>query len=490
MAVRADGLDKFLTTNREQFQNEPALHLFRSFLRRCFNLARSAYDSDGSAAMPDGGDVLVKSLGVVSLAPLRSAVSEALRTGPQLPGLFDETGITDREKSRDEWREHTADNIRNALNSVEYGNLEDEEFVKFRLADNSIVINKKHPFVADHSRTKAEKKLLRSVAMVNFLSDIYALEAGVVPKTLDGIRHYRDRLMRFRAMQSRQSGTYIAQILLSAQHKSDATQEMETALADAFQYLGYTVDKKGGPGEPEGIASAVLYSASHAPSESEPRPPLYRFTFDAKSTKHGQAKTGNLNLDGIKEHQKRYEANYALVVAPDFQDGAVTTRCQQQGVTPVRASDIGKLLEYTAEYGAIPLDLMRCMFELRDPNAVSDWVGNLKAELKSTRRLTIDIFLGALNCLRGKVPDILGAELVSFICRDQLGAATVRDSDVLSLVRGLAILVPDLVGVTDNDKIIVNAAPDRVADAIRSQLEQLPGSSDVMGSDAMAPGAP
>ncbi len=434
--------------------------------------------------MPDGGDVLVKSLGVVSLAPLRSAVSEALRTGPQLPGLFDETGITDREKSRDEWHENTADNIRNALNSVEYGNLEDEEFVKFRLADNSIVINKKHPFVADHSRTKAEKKLLRSVAMVNFLSDIYALEAGVVPTTLDDIRHYRDRLMRFRAMQNRQSGTYIAQILLATQHKSSTTKEMEAVLADAFRYLGYHVDRKGGAGEPEGIASALLYSVPYAPSENEPRPPLYRFTFDAKSTKHDRAKTGNLSLDGIKEHQKRYEADYALVVAPDFQDGAAVTRCEQQGMTPVRASDIGKLLEYTAEHGAIPLDCLRSMFELHDPDAVSDWVSALKAELKSTRRLTIDIFLKALNHLRGKVPDALSAGLISYTCREQLGAVTVQKSDVLNLVRGLAILVPDLVGVDDNDEIIVNAAPDRVADAIRSQLEQMHGSAGAMGSSA------
>ncbi|MCY4326008.1 MAG: hypothetical protein OXC53_00240, partial [Rhodobacteraceae bacterium] len=458
--------------------------VFRAFLRRCFNQARSAYDSDNRAALPDGGDVLVKSLGVVSLAPLRSAVLEALETGPQLPGLFDESDITDRKKSRDEWHENTADNIRNALNSVKYGKYEDDEFVKFRLSDNSIVINKKHPFVAEHSRTKAEKKLMCSVAMVNYLADIYALEAGVMPETLDGIRNYRDRLMRIRAMQDRQSGVHIAQILLATQHKSSTTEEMEAVLADAFRYLGYHVDRKGGPGEPEGIASAVLYSTPRTPSEHERRPPLYRFTFDAKSTKHARAKTGNLSLDGIKEHQKRYEADYALVVAPDFQDGAAATRCEQQGITPVRASDIGKLLEYTAEQGAIPLDCLRSMFELHDPDAVSDWVRNLRAELESTRKLTIDIFLEALNRLRGKVSDVLSAELISYTCREELAAVTVQNSDVLDLVRGLAILVPDLIGVTDNEKIIVNAAPDRVADAIRSQLEQMHGSAGAMGSSA------
>ena len=195
MTVRADDLNRFLITNREQFKNSRELKIFRAFLRRCFNLARSAYDSDTNAEMPDGGDVLVRSLGVVSLAPLRSAVSEALRTQPQLPGMFDETGILDREKSRQNWHENTAENIRNALDSVRYENFKDDEFVKFRLSDNSIVVNRRHPFVAEHSRTKAEKELMRTIAMVSFLSDIYALETGVEPTKLDNIRQFRDRLM-------------------------------------------------------------------------------------------------------------------------------------------------------------------------------------------------------------------------------------------------------------------------------------------------------
>ncbi|MCY4302608.1 MAG: ATP-binding protein [Aestuariivita sp.] len=478
MAVRADGLDNFLTINRQQFRDDRALRVFRAFLRRCFNLARTEYNSDKNAEMPDGGDVLIKSVGPISLVPLRSAVTHALKNGPQLPGLFDETGITDREKSRADWHRNTANNITNTLQSVKYESLDGNEFVQFRLADNSIVINKKHPFVAEHFRGHAEKKLLRSVAMVNFLSDIYALEDGVVPKKLEDMRRYRDRLMRFHAMKDRQSGIHIAQILLATQHKSNAPGEMETVLAEALRYLGYNVDEKGGPGEPEGIASALLYSSSYAPSDDDPHPPLYKFTFDAKSTKYKQTKTGNLGLDGIQEHKERYSTDYALVVATDFGGSAVVTRCEQHGITPVRASDIGKLLEYTVEYGAIPLNKLVPMFKLRNPVEVSNWVNDLKADLEANRELTIDIFLKALKHLQGKVPDFLSAGLVSFTCRETLNAKTVQESDVLSLARGLAILVPDLIDLTDSEKIVVSAPPDRVAAAINSQLESLHESSE------------
>ena len=100
MTVRADGLNKFLTTDRERFLDTPEVRLFREFLHRAFNKARSAYDSDENSILPDGGDVLVQSLGVLSLNPLRSVVDMSLATQPPIPGLIDETGIKDRQKTR------------------------------------------------------------------------------------------------------------------------------------------------------------------------------------------------------------------------------------------------------------------------------------------------------------------------------------------------------------------------------------------------------
>nr|WP_314464328.1 ATP-binding protein [uncultured Novosphingobium sp.] len=483
MTVRADGLNAFLNTNREQFQDQKAIRIFRAFLRKAFNIARSSYDSDADAELPDGGDVLVRSLGVVSLAPLRSAVSEALRTQPPIPGLFDEDGIVDREQTRTDWRQNTADHIQNALGKVRYEKADDDSFVKFRINDSTIVVNKEHPFVAEHTRTKAEKELVRTIAMVNLLTDVYALEAGIEPAKVEAVRAYRDQLMRFRALQRRKSGTHIAKLLLSTQHKSGSSRELESVVADALRHIGFVVKELAKAGEPEGIASAYAFSAPHqpAPTDEDPNPPLYKVTYDAKSSKHPAAKTGNISLDGVQEHRERYGAQYALVIAPGFEEGAISVRCKQVGVTPMRAADLGRLLEYTVTYGAIPLDTLRGVFALHDPKAVTAWVSDLETSLKSKRKLTIDVFLSALNELRGKVPDALQASLISFTCRDRLGVATVRDEDVLRLVRGLQILVPDLVGLDDNERIIVNASAERVAAAVTAQLDKL--HVDVDGDD-------
>ncbi|MHB1735145.1 MAG: ATP-binding protein [Acidithiobacillus sp.] len=472
MAVRADGLNELLTTNREQFKERRETKVFRAFLRRVFNTARSYHDSDLNLEMPDGGDVLVKSLGVLSLSPLRNVVSETLRTQAALPGLFDESGITNREERRQSWRANTAESIQSALAQVKYEKASDDSFVKFRISDNTIVINKEHPFVIEHSRSKAEKELIRTVAMVSLLSDVYALDIGVEPALLKDIRSYRDKLLRFRAMQRRQSGISIAKILLQTQHDSGNSKRMETAVSDALRYLGFQVRDLAKPGEPEGIASAYPTPTETDPTDDSPDPPLYSFSFDAKSSKHDVASTGNIKLDGVVEHRERFKADYALVVAPGFSDGALTTRCDQQRVTPMKARDLGQLLEYTVEYGAISVTKLREIFKLHDPEKVSLWVSDLRGYLKESRRLTIDVFLKALEALKGQVPDVLSASTIALTCRRDLKVSSVKEADVIALVKGLSILIPDLVGITE-DKIIVNASAKRVAEAVAVQLEKL-----------------
>jgi hypothetical protein len=43
---------------------------------------------------------------------------------------------------------------------------------------------------------------------------------------------------------------------------------------------------------------------------------------------------------------------------------------------------------------------------------------------------------------------------------------------VVAIATGLSIAVPDLIGV-EGENIIVNASPDRVAETVKTQLEQL-----------------
>jgi hypothetical protein len=136
------------------------------------------------------------------------------------------------------------------------------------------------------------------------------------------------------------------------------------------------------------------------------------------------------------------------------------------------AADLGKLLEYTVEYGALPVTELRKVFDLYDPIAVSKWVSDFEGWLQKKRPLTLDIFLKALDNLKGQVPDVLPAGTLALECRRGLKAASVTDEHVIALARGLSILIPDLVGV-DGDKLVVNASAERVAAAVAKQLDNI-----------------
>ena len=90
--------------------------------------------------------------------------------------------------------------------------------------------------------------------MVSLLSDVYALDIGIDPLALQKIREYRDKLLRFRAMQQRRSGTYIAKLLLQMQNDSVNSKHLEAVLSDALRYLGFQVQDLAKPGEPEGVS--------------------------------------------------------------------------------------------------------------------------------------------------------------------------------------------------------------------------------------------
>ena len=475
MTVRCDGLNKLLTTDREKLKEGRELKIFRAFLRKVFNRARTHYDADENAALPDGGDVLVKSLGVISLNPLRNVVSETLKSTPPIPGLFEDDVEGDqdnREQLERDWWEKTSDNIRNAVKEIKYEKSEDDSFVRFRLSDSSIVINKEHPFVADHTRTKSEKELMRTIAMVDFLTDVYALDSGIRIELLKKIRGYRDKLLRYKAMERRASGTHIAELLRSTQHDSENSKHFEVIVGDALEYLGFRVRRLGNSGQPEGVASAYTLPTDRAPTDDDSAPPLYTFTYDAKSSKHPTASTGNLNLSGIANHRQKHEADHALVVAPGFQVGGVTPQCETLEITPMTGTDLGRLLELTFRHGAIPLATIRRLFKFHDPGKVTECIDTIESEIVDARKLTIDVFIRAIKSLEGKIPDVLQSGTIAKVCRDEIGVKKVVAKDVETLVRGLSILVSDLLAI-EGSNVVVNVSAERLANAIESQLEAI-----------------
>ena len=155
-------------------------------------------------------------------------------------------------------------------------------------------------------------------------------------------------------------------------------------------------------------------------------------------------------------------------MAPDFEGGALEKECTENRVTPMRAEDMGTLLLYTAQFGAIPLTKLREVFKFASPDAVAEWVKDLRIWLQQQRRLTFDVFIEALRQVEQDIPDTLAAAVLARECR-KLVQTEVTKFDILALARGLQIMVPDLVRV-DKEDIVISAHPNKLVDAVASQL--------------------
>jgi hypothetical protein len=466
MTVRADGLNDLLAVNREQFTDRKELRVFKAFLRACFNKMRTEWEKQDKWS--DSGKVIVESYGTLPLLSLKRLIEETLSEPKSYniySSLIDISGIHDLKEGLNEFQRATKNDAREVLKSIEFEELGPSAPLSlYSLKKRSILINRDHPFAKENSEDRAQKESLKDSILINFLIDGYTNDLGLEPTLLAEIRQKREGIARQLAKIRRRSGAQIASLLLEVSKHPDF-RALEILVGDALEYLGFEVTRMGGSGKPEGICRAKL------PPDANSGQLSYSFSYDAKSSQKGKAQTGNCNVAGLVRHRDDHGVNYILLVAPDFQEGVLDEECQSNQVTPMRASDLGKLLQLTAEYGAIPLTKIREVFDVWTPDKVSIWVSELETWLQRNRIISLGDFIATLRGLGDAFPEAVSVAVVADRCRQQTGKNIVV-KDILRLVGGLQIIVPDLVQV-EGDKIVINAHPNKLTDAVNSQIQKL-----------------
>jgi len=140
-------------------------------------------------------------------------------------------------------------------------------------------------------------------------------------------------------------------------HASKDPDAFECAVRDAFDFLGFDAVWYGGAGRTD-----VLLTASLGAQQ-------YRVVVDAKTTAHEAVGDQQIDWVTIDEHQDRYDADHAAVVAPAFRGSRVTARAQAS--RSVALIDVSTLTEVVRQHAAAPLglDAYRALF---DPNVGVD----------------------------------------------------------------------------------------------------------------------
>lgn len=469
--LRIDELNDAVSVNREGLLEGEKLDLVRAFLMACFNHVRTAYDAANRANWPDAGDILTDAWGTVPLAPLRSVIEQGLASG-EMPSFVTALDGDPTDAQRESWssvKEHSdvVSDVRFVARGAE------DVVVEYDVETREIVVNESHPFVREYASSHELRLLLRDQAMADLLTSAYMTQLGVDESLLDQVELYRDQLLRLLARLRRRTGFQIAELLeQAASHKKDKA--LEVILGDALEALGYVVERMGGSGKPEGLATAPISPKKTSQSSA------YSFTYDAKSSASKKVKTGNVGTGGLARHRDDYGANYILVVGPDFEDGALQQECEQQEITPMKATDLGRLLVATTQHGPLSLEDLEPMFALRDPAAVTSYVHDFLATLSEKAVLSYDQILDSLESIGFDSPDMLTCSVIAKNIRDSTGSPEFPTKlDVSNVLKGMQILTPQLIRV-QNDNVFLGARPDTFRSALLAQVARLP---KVFGSE-------
>jgi hypothetical protein len=467
--VRIDGLDARMSVNRESIADSDELNIVRALLKKLFNKARVAHDAATQAGWPDAGAVLTEKWGSVPLEPLRRVVSDRLAGTPA--AFVDISNVKDMPSEQQQWRgSSTSDVIRDV--AIEEG-AKDGRLVKYDLATRRIVINRSHPFVREHGANQEQLRLLRDAAIVELLTDAFMADLGIPDDRLKEISDYRERAYRLVAQVGRKSAAQIAAMLLET---TNHIKGFERIVGDALEHIGFSVERLGASGEPEGVATALITAAVGATQDQKR---LYRFTYDAKSSVHGKVSTGNIGFAGLARHRDEYMADHALVVAPDYADGALQNEATACKVTPIRAKDLAALVMLTVGYGPLDLSQFRTIFEINNPNQIEQWIQKTEAAHKAQPQLSLDTLIKALEAVTTENPDrpdALSCDLIAEHCRKILGRGTFPTKfEVAKAIRGLALIVPNILRIAEAGfEVTLSAPASKLREALAIQLNNIP----------------
>lgn len=125
----------------------------------------------------------------------------------------------------------------------------------------------------------------------------------------------------------------IIHTLTSTQHDSSNPRKFEGAIAQAFEFLGFSAEHLGKPGDTD-----VLVVADSGKDQ-------YMMIVDGKTSKNKKIPESQISWATITDHKERHDADYSIIVAPDFAGGEMIKRSINFGVILLKTSTLIDILK-------------------------------------------------------------------------------------------------------------------------------------------------
>lgn len=477
MVIHADGLDEVLRSTRETVMESEGVVALQRYLREKFNEARSWYSNWVMEAEYQAK--LSTRIGATPQSLSRTPLLTAIRM--VLDGVIPDLMLTQVPQGLDDVGKQALLDQLDAAFESETGLIKDVRLeplgmdaalAVFDAKKGCVLVNQLHPFYAnygygEHSPNEEPFELL---AVAEILTEAYLLEEGVAPESVRTVLQRRDRFLRELVFSRQLAAPLVAEMLRASKANPDG---LEHAVAVGLRSLGFEVSPIGGNGKPDGVALArmgVRDEASGVRSD-------YKITYDTKSTSKARVQAHTVGTGTIQRHRKDFDAQYALVIAPNFagmsdDNDAIVKEAEAQQITLMAVEDFVRLV-LVAATRQLGFTRLRELFEMcRRPSDATAWIDRILQE---------DVPAGPLPQILDVVwelmkdsPDPVKFAAVALKLRTDYPTPTpYREGEIREWMQSLRRLAGGYITI-DSDVVSLEAPPDRILREVRHVSNRLP----------------
>ena len=384
LEIHANGLRDHLLSSREGVRDSESVRLLREYLRRVFNLCRSAYEAWERKQNQDLdiANLLQESPSSYVTTPLVHSVRSTVETGTE--SFYINPPLGDSNDDRSMWL--------TTHESEFYAKPFDQTLIErqgpnapalhYNPSTRTIVVNIQHPFVDKLTSGGKLETPAKLFASSEVLIEGQLQDQGIDLGVINSFMRDRDRVLRIMAGDAPPTAAEVLRQLEAARFNSDA---LERAVGAVFRVLGFKYERKGGnaPG-PDGVLSARL--GRHRKGLAD-----YSLVYDAKQTSKPSVPADKINLASLEDFRKQAGADFGFFIADEYQaeedpTSAINRRIAAQeysNLTLLNTKHLNSLIWLHYRYGVTLTELRLLFEESRTVFDATSWLASLKHRLSA-----------------------------------------------------------------------------------------------------------
>ncbi len=339
----------------------------------------------------------------------------------------------------------------------------DAPIVRFDLVNRTAKINLLHPFTANIAEEdKSFLNIFKLLAATEILTEAYMIESGIPQITINSIMVKRDELLRELASSDSLNTIQVAQNLQATLADPSG---LEDALCQVFRSLGFEVIPRGGPNNPDGIATAIVRDEDGKRND-------FIVTLEAKSTLQKKVKKKDTNIATVAIcHKTDNNANYSIIVGRDFVGGEdeklqLPRIAKKLKVTLIKAKDLWELLLISFPKQLTSLDFKDMLSRCYSPIQVRKWIDEIYQ--REVSKKPIEELLKIVYQLSkddDEQPSIYAIRRESEILKKYSVPA------LRTLIKTLENFLGKLISINKEDIVSIQSNPERIMKILNEEIK-------------------